>query len=58
MGSAFAAGQIANLWEPKSTGTPGGGVTRGCIILGGDMAYNFLQEFVPFVRPRSLRHQY
>jgi hypothetical protein len=57
MGSAFAAGQFVNLWEPKSTGTPGGGATRGCIILGGDLAYNFLQEFVPFVRPRSLRHR-
>jgi hypothetical protein len=58
MGSAFAAGEIANLWEPKSTGTPADGLTRGCVILGGDLAYNFLQEFVPFVRPRSLRHQH
>jgi len=58
MGSAFAAGEFADAWQPKSTGTPGDGATRGCIILGGDMAYNFLQEFVPFVRPHSLRHQH
>jgi len=58
MGSAFAAGQLVNAWQPPSTGTPGGGVTRGCIILGGDLAYNFLQEFIPFVRPRSLREKH
>ncbi|HEY1755394.1 MAG TPA: hypothetical protein VGG72_08350 [Bryobacteraceae bacterium] len=57
MGSAFAAGEFVNLWQPPSTSTPGGGLTRGCIILGGDLAYNFFQEFVPFVRPRSLRHK-
>ncbi len=56
MGSAFGAGEFSNLWQPKSTGTPGAGLTRGCIMLGGDLAYNFLQEFIPFVRPRSLRH--
>jgi hypothetical protein len=56
MGSAFAAGQFVNVWQPRSTSTPGGGLTRGCIILGGDLAYNLFQEFVPFVRPRSLRH--
>jgi hypothetical protein len=57
MGSAFAAGEIANTWQPKSTSSVGDGLTRGCIILGGDLAYNFLQEFVPFVRPHTLRHQ-
>jgi hypothetical protein len=56
MGSAFAAGELANTWQPPSTSTPGRGLTRGCIILGGDFAYNLLQEFVPFVRPRTLRH--
>jgi hypothetical protein len=55
MGSAFGAGEFVNIWQPRSTGTAGGGLTRGCIILGGDLAYNFFQEFVPFVRPRSLR---
>jgi hypothetical protein len=54
--SAFGAGQLANTWEPKSTGSVGGGIIRGFILLGGDAAYNFFQEFIPFVRPRSLRH--
>jgi hypothetical protein len=56
IGSAFAAGQLANAWQPGSTGSVGGGVLRGVIILGGDAAYNFMQEFIPFTRPRSLRH--
>lgn len=54
--SAFAAGQLANAWEPPSTNTPGRGVDRGLVILGGDFAYNLLQEFIPFVRPRGLHH--
>jgi hypothetical protein len=54
--SAFATGQLANAWAPRSTGSVGGGFERGFIILGGDFGYNFLQEFIPFVRPRSLRH--
>ena len=57
IGSAFGTGQLANTWAPKSTGTVGGGFLRGVIILGGDCGYNFLQEFVPFTRPRSLRHR-
>jgi hypothetical protein len=57
MGSAFAAGEFANVWQPPSTATPGRGLTRGCVMLGSDLAYNFLQEFVPFVRPRSMRHR-
>ena len=56
MGSAFAAGAITNAWQPESTDTPGRAFSRGAIMLGGDLGYNFLQEFVPFVRPRSLRH--
>jgi len=55
MGSAFGAGELANAWQPPSTRTPGRGLQRGVITLGGDLAYNFLQEFVPFVRPRGLR---
>jgi hypothetical protein len=55
--SAFGTGQLANTWAPKSTGTVGGGFLRGAIILGGDCGYNFLQEFLPFTRPRSLRHR-
>lgn len=55
--SAFGAAQLTNAWQPKSTGSVGDGLLRGIITLGGDTAYNFLQEFVPFTRPRSLRHQ-
>jgi hypothetical protein len=56
IGSAFAAGQLVNAWQPASNGSVGGGLERGLIILGGDAAYNFMQEFFPFTRPRSLRH--
>jgi hypothetical protein len=55
MGSAFAAGAITNTWQPPSTDTPGRAVTRGCIMLGGDLSYNFLQEFIPFFRPRVFK---
>lgn len=55
MGSAFGAGELANAWQPPSTSTPGRGIQRGLIILGGDLSYNLLQEFIPFVRPRGLR---
>ncbi len=55
MGSALGAGELANAWQPPSTSTPGRGLQRGVIILGGDLSYNLLQEFVPFVRPRGLR---
>ena len=54
--SAFGAGQLANTWSPKSTGSVGGGVLRGLIILGADAGYNVLQEFIPWVRPRTVRH--
>jgi hypothetical protein len=53
--SAFGAGQLANAWAPASTGTIHGGFIRGFIILGGDTGYDFLQEFIPFLRHRSLR---
>ncbi len=56
MGSAFAAGAITNAWQPESTDTPGRAFSRGAIMLAGDFGYNFLQEFIPFVRPRGLRH--
>ena len=54
--SAFGAAQLTNVWQPKSTASVGGGIVRGFILLGGAAAYNFFQEFVPVVRPRSLRH--
>ncbi|HLJ18445.1 MAG TPA: hypothetical protein VKV15_28400 [Bryobacteraceae bacterium] len=53
--SAFGTGQLVNVWQPNSTGSVGGGIERGFIILGADTFYNFLQEFFPFVRPRALR---
>ncbi len=53
--SAFATGQLSNAWQPRSTGSVGDGFERGAIMLGGDAGYNFLQEFVPFLRPRTLR---
>lgn len=55
--SAFGTGQLVNAWQPRSTGGVGDGLLRGAIILGGDAGYNFLQEFIPWVRPRSLRHR-
>lgn len=54
--SAFANAQLVNTWQPASTGSVGDGVMRGFTTLGGDLGVNFLQEFVPFLRPRSLRH--
>lgn len=55
---AFANGQLINAWQPASTGSVGDGVMRGFIGLGSDLGYNFLQEFVPFMRPRTLRHHH
>ena len=55
IGSAFAAGAITNAWQPESTDTPGRAVNRGLIMLGGDLGYNFLQEFFPIFRPHGLK---
>jgi hypothetical protein len=55
--SAFATGQLVNAWQPRSTGSVGDGLMRGAIMLGGDAGYNFLQEFVPFLRPHTLRQR-
>jgi hypothetical protein len=52
---AFAGGQLVRAWQPASTGSGTDGVVRAFISLGADFGYNFLQEFIPFVRPRSLR---
>jgi hypothetical protein len=52
---AFGAGELSNAWQPRSTASFGDGLQRGAIMLGGDAGYNFLQEFVPFLRPRTLR---
>lgn len=55
--SDFGAGQFDNIWQPKSTGSVRSGFVRSVIGLGADAAYNFMQEFLPFTRPRSLRHR-
>ena len=56
--SQFGAGQFVNVWQPRSTGTVADGFKRSFIGLGADAAYNFMQEFLPFTRPRSLRHRH
>lgn len=56
--SQFASGQFTNLWQPASTGSVSDGFVRAFIGLGADAAYNFMQEFIPFTRPRSLRHRH
>lgn len=56
--SNFGAGQFDNLWQPKSTGSVSSGLIRSLIGLGADAAYNFMQEFLPFTRPHSLRHRH
>lgn len=55
--SEFGAGQFVNLWQPRSTGGAGNGIKRSLIGLGADAAYDFMQEFIPFTRPRSLRRR-
>lgn len=55
--SQFGAGQFDNVWQPASTGSVANGFTRAVIGLGADAAYNFMQEFLPFTRPHSLRHR-
>jgi hypothetical protein len=54
--SAFGAGQLVNTWQPASTGHVSDGLERGIIVLGVDAGFNLLQEFVPFTRPKSVRH--
>lgn len=54
--SAFGNAQLVNAWQPASNNSVGDGVLRGFTSLGSDLGYNFLQEFVPFMRPKTLRH--
>ena len=54
--SAFGTGQLVNAWEPPSSNSVKDGLVRGAILLAGDTGYNFLQEFIPFTRPRSMKH--
>jgi len=56
--SVFAAGQFVNIWQPNSIDGIGNGIERGFIGLGADFSYHMMQEFIPFMRPRSLRHRH
>lgn len=56
--SQFGAGQFTNLWQPKSASSVGDGIDRAFIGFGADAVYNLMQEFIPFTRPRSLRHRH
>ena len=50
--SAFAAGQLANAWQPASNNSVGDGLLRGAILIGVDGGVNFLTEFFPAFRKR------
>lgn len=56
--SAFAAGQFVNIWQPNSNDSVTDGLERGLFSLSGDLMYSLVQEFMPFARPRSLRHRH
>lgn len=56
--SAFAAAQLAGAWQPPSNQGFGNGLERGAIILAADATISMVQEFVPFMRPGSLRHRH
>jgi hypothetical protein len=53
--SAYGAAFMTNAWMPHTNNSIDDGIMRGSIIIGTDAAYNFLQEFLPFTRPRSIR---
>jgi hypothetical protein len=54
--SAFGAGQLVNAWQPRSNGHVWDGIERAFIVLGVDAGYDLAQEFLPFTRPKPLRH--
>ncbi len=56
--SAFAAGFLANAWQPKGNGGIADGFERGGLSLVGDAAFFFVQEFVPFTRNSAFRHHH
>src|SRR5215471_7829696 len=43
-GSAAGAAFLQNTWQPRSTDTVGNAMTNFAVTIGGDAAYNFLQE--------------
>jgi hypothetical protein len=57
VGSALGAAFLSNTWQPKSTDTVGNAFSTFGVTIAGDGAYNFLQEFIPFFRPKELRNQ-
>ena len=56
--SAFGAAQLTNTWQPRSNNSFGDGIERAFIILGGDAGMACAQEFIPFLRPKSLRNRH
>jgi len=52
--SDFAAGQIQNAWQPASSRSLGRGIERGLISLGADAGFNVAQEFLPFLRSKTV----
>lgn len=52
LGGAFAAGQLANAWNPASNNSAGDGFIRAGFIIGADAAINFATEFIPAFRKR------
>jgi hypothetical protein len=53
--SAFAAGYLANSWQPTSTRGAADGAERGLFSMLGDAGYFALQEFIPFTRNSIFR---
>ena len=54
--SAFGSAFLANAWQPSGNNSAADGLKRGMITIAADAGYSFLQEFFPFVRPRSIRN--
>jgi hypothetical protein len=57
IGSALGSAFLTNAWQPRSTDTTGNAFKTFGVTIAGDAAYNFLQEFIPFFRPKELRNQ-
>lgn len=55
VGSALGAAFLSNAWQPRSTDSAGNAMSTFAITLAGDAGFNFLQEFIPFFRPKEFR---
>jgi hypothetical protein len=53
--STFAAGQLVNAWQPPSESSAGDGLSRAGWMFAEHAAWNIAQEFIPRLRPKSLR---